>query len=61
MGKHRLSPQTMLRRYQHRSTLYLDAIGEDGVLEDIGDFSSEAEANDWIVHRSASFFKARVR
>jgi hypothetical protein len=25
-----------------------------------GDFNSEAEAQDWIIHKSAAFFKARA-
>jgi hypothetical protein len=61
MGKNHPQPQTTLRRYRDGSGWYLEAVGENGVTENIGDFSSEAEANDWVVHKSAAFFKARSR
>jgi hypothetical protein len=61
MAKRNLSPQTTLRRYQDGSGWYLEAVGDDGVPENIGDFSSEAEARDWIIHKSAAFFSARTR
>jgi hypothetical protein len=58
MVKHRQSPETTLRRYKDGSGWYLEAVGDDGVSENIGDFNSQAEANDWIVHKSEAFFKA---
>jgi hypothetical protein len=61
MAKHQLLPQTTLRRYQDGSGWFLEAVGEDGASENIGDFKSETEANDWIVHKSVAFFKARMR
>jgi hypothetical protein len=61
MVKPNLSPQTTLRRYKDGSGWYLEAVGDDGVPENIGDFGSEAEARDWIIHKSAAFFNARVR
>ena len=59
MAKRHQLPQTVLRRYQDGSGRYLEAVGDDGVPENIGDFSSEAEARDWI--KSAAFFSARTR
>ena len=56
-----LQPQTTLRRNKDGSGWYLETVGDDGVAENIGDFSSEAEAQDWIVHKSAAFFNARMR
>jgi hypothetical protein len=61
MTGHHLQPQTTLRRYKDGSGWYLETVGDDGVAENIGDFSSEAEAQDWIVHKSAAFFNARMR
>jgi hypothetical protein len=61
MARHNLSPQTTLRRYKDGSGWYLEAIGDDDIAENIGDFNSEAEARDWIIHKSAAFFKARMR
>jgi hypothetical protein len=61
MRNHDLSPQTTLRRYQDGSGWYLEALRKDGVPENIGDFSSEAAANGWIVHKSVAFFKGRAR
>jgi hypothetical protein len=40
---------------------FLEAIEDNGLPENIGDFNSEAEAVDWIVHKSEAFFKARKR
>ena len=54
-------PQTTLRRYKDGSGWFLEAVGDDGVPENIGDFNSEAEAIDWIVHKADAFFKARAR
>jgi hypothetical protein len=31
----------------------------DAVTQDIGDFKSEAEAQDWIIQESASYFRKR--
>ena len=39
MGKHHLPPQTTLRRYKDGSGWYLEAVGEDGVPENVGDFT----------------------
>jgi hypothetical protein len=55
MAKRHLLPQTALRRYQDGSGWCLESVGDDGVPENIGDFSWEAEARD-----SAAFFSART-
>jgi hypothetical protein len=62
MAKPHLPPQTTLRRYKDGSGWFLEAVvGDDGVAENIGDFTSEAEAWDWVIHKSEAFFKARAR
>ena len=61
MTKHRQPPETTLRRYKDGSGWFLEAIDDNGLPENIGDFNSEAEAVDWIVHKSEAFFKARKR
>ena len=61
MTGHYQLPQTTLRRYKDGSGWFLEAVGDDGVPENIGDFNSEAEAIDWIVHKAdASFQSART-
>jgi hypothetical protein len=61
MARDHLPPQTTLRQYKDGSGWYLEAVGDDGVPENVGDFKSHAEAHDWIIHKSAAFFKARAR
>jgi hypothetical protein len=61
MAKHHLPPQTTLRRYKDGRGWFLEAVGDDGVAENMRDFNSEAEAWDWVVHKSAAFFNARAR
>jgi hypothetical protein len=56
--KRHLLPQTALHRYQDGSGWCVEAVGDDGVPENIVDFSSEAEARNWI--KSAVFFSART-
>ena len=48
MAKHHSPPQTTLRRYKDGSGWFLEAVGDDGVAENIGDFTSEVEAWDWV-------------
>ncbi len=61
MTKPRQPPETTLRRYKDGSGWFLEVIDDNGLPENIGDFNSEAEAVDWIVHKSEAFFKARKR
>jgi hypothetical protein len=39
----------------------IEAAGDDGVLENIGDLDSEAEAIDWIVLQICSRFQSGMR
>jgi hypothetical protein len=54
-------PETTLRRYKDGNGWFLEVVDDRGVPENIGDFNSEADAIDWIVHESEAFFKARMR
>ena len=47
------------REYKDGSGWYVEAVGRDGVAENIGGFHSDAEARDWISAKSAAYFKAR--
>jgi hypothetical protein len=47
------------REYKDGSGWYVEAIGKDGVAENIGGFHSDAEARDWISAKSAAYFKTR--
>jgi hypothetical protein len=46
------------REYKDGSGWYIEAIGEDGIPEHIGGFSSESETHDWISLKSTAYFKA---
>ena len=43
MAKRNLSPHTTLRRYQHGSGWYIQAVGDNGVPENIGDGSARPD------------------
>jgi hypothetical protein len=40
---------------------YVQATGDNGIIENVGDFSSDSEAKDWIVRKSIAYFKARQK
>jgi hypothetical protein len=40
---------------------YFQAISDEGITENVGDFASDPEAKDWIVRKSIAYFKARQK
>ena len=40
---------------------YVEAAGDGGITENVGDFAAESEANDWIARKSIAYFKARLK
>ena len=53
------APKLTAREYKDGSGWYVEAIGTDGVAENIGGFHSDAEARDWISAKSAAYFKPK--
>jgi len=54
------SPKLTPREYKDGRGWYVEAIGHDGVAENIGGFQSDAEARDWISAKAAAYFKGRA-
>jgi hypothetical protein len=57
--KHPPQPQLTPREYKDGRGWYIEAIGGGGVAENVGDFATESEAQDWIIQKSTAYFKAR--
>jgi hypothetical protein len=41
--------------------MYVEATGDGRLAENVGDFSSDSEAKDWIARKSMAYFKARQK
>jgi hypothetical protein len=54
-------PQLTPREYKDGRGWYIEATSDVGITENLGDFTSEFEANDWIVRKSTAYFKARQK
>jgi hypothetical protein len=39
----------------------IEAIVDGGAAENIGDFGSASEAQDWIIQKSTAYFRARQK
>jgi hypothetical protein len=61
MTEKRSKPQLTAREYKDGSGWYLEAQGDGNATENIGDFASLSEAQDWIIQKSNAYFKARVK
>jgi len=55
------TPQLASREYKDGRGWYVQATGDDGITENVGDFASDSEAKDWIVRKSIAYFKARLK
>jgi hypothetical protein len=55
------TPHLISREYKDGRGWYVQATGGDGITENVGDFSSDSEAKDWIVRKSIAYFKARQK
>jgi hypothetical protein len=54
-------PQLTPREYKDGSGWYVEATADGRAPENIGDFPSDAEAQDWIIHKSTAHFKGRQK
>jgi hypothetical protein len=54
-------PQLTPREYKDGRGWYLEAQSDGGATENIGDFASLSEAQDWIIQKSDAYFKARAK
>jgi hypothetical protein len=61
MSEKHLKPQLIAREYKDGRGWYIEAIGDGGVAENVGDFASDSEAQDWIIRKSSAYFKARAK
>ena len=55
------TPQLTSREYKDGRGWYVEATGEGGIAENVGDFGSDSEAKDWITRKSTDYFKARQK
>jgi hypothetical protein len=53
------TPQLTSREYKDGRGWYVEATNDDGAAENVGDFASASEAEDWIVRESTAYFKGR--
>lgn len=58
--KHSTS-QFAAREYKDGRGWYVEATGESGGAENVGDFASASEAEDWIVRKSVAYSKAHQK
>jgi hypothetical protein len=59
MAQKHSTPVLTTRAYKDGRGWYVEAAGEGGGAENVGDFASEPEAKDWIARKSVAYFKAR--
>jgi hypothetical protein len=55
------TPQFAAHEYKDGRGWYVEATGDGGTAENVGDFASASEAQDWIVRKSTAYFKARQK
>jgi hypothetical protein len=55
------TPQLTSREYKDGRGWYVQATGNGGLAENVGDFASDSEAQDWIARKSIAYFKARQK
>jgi hypothetical protein len=61
MAEKRSKPQLTAREYKDGRGWYLEAKDDSSVSENIGDFASLSEAQDWVIQKSSAYFKARAK
>jgi len=55
------TPQFAAHEYKDGRGWYVEATGDGGMAENVGDFGSAPEAQEWIARKSAAYFKARQK
>ena len=61
MAQKHSTPQLTAREYKDGRGWYVESTGDGGSAENVGDFASASEAEDWIVRKSTAYFKARQK
>ena len=61
MAQKHPAPQLTSLEYKDGRGWYVEATSNGGMTENVGDFASDSEAEDWIVRKSAAYFKARQK
>jgi hypothetical protein len=59
MAQKHPAPQLTSREYKDGRGWYVEAIDDSGAAENVGDFGSASEAEDWIIRKSTAYFKGR--
>jgi hypothetical protein len=52
-------PLLTAREYKDGRGWYVEAAREGGMTENVGDFASAPEAQEWIARKAAAYFKSR--
>jgi hypothetical protein len=55
------TPQLTAREYKDGRGWYVESTGDASLAENVGDFASASEAEDWIIRKSTAYFKARQK
>jgi hypothetical protein len=61
MAQKHATSQLTAREYKDGRGWYVELIGDGGFAENVGDFASASEAEDWIIRKSTAYFKARQK
>jgi hypothetical protein len=61
MAQKHETPQLNPREYKDGRGWYVEATSDGSVAENVGDFGSAPEAQEWIARKSAAYFKARLK
>ena len=61
MAQKHSTPQLTSREYKDGRGWYVQATDDGGLTENVGDFASDSEAQDWISRKSIAYSKARQK
>jgi hypothetical protein len=61
MAQKHTIPQLAAHEYKDGRGWYVEATADGGIAENVGDFASAFEAQDWIVRKSPAYFEARQK
>lgn len=53
------TPRLTAREYKDGRGWYVEAASEGGTTENVGDFASAPEAQEWIARKAEAYFKGR--
>jgi hypothetical protein len=61
MAQNDSKPRLIAREYKDGRGWYVEATVDGGAAENVGDFASDSEANDWIVRKATAYYKTRQK